>query len=172
MKLISCSKQYSQAILDILNEEILNSTSLYDYRPREIESMSAWFDVKQKNSFPVVGLVDDDGQLVAFGSYGTFRGWPAYKYTVEHSLYVHKDHRRRGYGKIILKELIDNATRNGYHNLIAGIDSQNLSSKRLHEDFGFKHCGRIVHAGYKFFRWLDLDFYQLLLPAPEHPTED
>ena len=171
MKLITCSKEYSQAILDILNEEILNSTSLYDYQPRDIDSMTAWFDVKQKNKFPVVGLVDDTGQLVAFGSYGTFRAWPAYKYTVEHSLYVHKDHRKRGYGKIILKELIDNATSTGYHNLIAGIDSQNLSSKKLHEDFGFKQCGTIIHAGYKFSRWLDLDFYQLLLPVPNHPNE-
>ncbi len=172
MKLITCSKEYSRQILDILNEEILNSTSLYDYRPRELDSMSSWFDVKQKNKFPVLGLVDDAGRLVAFGSYGTFRAWPAYKYTVEHSLYVHKDHRRKGYGKVILTELIGNATRSGYHNLIAGIDSQNFSSKKLHEDLGFRHCGQIIHAGYKFSRWLDLDFYQLLLPEPQHPNED
>ena len=172
MKLVTCSKVYSKQILEILNEEIVNSTSLYDYRPRDIDSMTAWFDVKQKNNFPVIGLVDDEDKLVAFGSYGTFRAWPAYKYTVEHSLYVHKDHRRKGYGKTILRELIDNATRSGYHNLIAGIDSQNSSSKKLHEDFGFKHCGRIVHAGYKFSRWLDLDLYQLLLPEPEHPNEE
>lgn len=171
MKIIRCSKEYSLPILSILNEEILNSTALYDYRPRDLDSMTAWFDVKQRNSFPVVGLIDDAGQLVAFGTYGTFRAWPAYKYTVEHSLYVHKDHRRKGYGKIVLRELIDNATRSEYHNLIAGIDSQNLSSKKLHEDFGFTHCGRIVQAGYKFSRWLDLDFYQLLLPTPDHPNE-
>ena len=171
MKLINCSKDYSQAILDILNEEILNSTALYDYRPRDLDSMTAWFDVKQKNSFPVVGLIDGQDQLVAFGSYGTFRAWPAYKYTVELSLYVHKHHRRRGYGKLILEELIKDATRREYHNMIAGIDSQNFSSKKLHENFGFQHCGHIVHAGYKFSRWLDLDFYQLLLPIPARPDE-
>lgn len=171
MKLISCSRDYSQAILDILNEEILHSTALYDYHPRNIDSMAMWFDVKQKNHFPVFGLVDERDQLVAFGSYGTFRAWPAYKYTVEHSLYVHKSHRRKGYGKLILQELINDATRRQYHNLIAGIDSENLSSKKLHEDLGFTRCGRITHAGYKFSRWLDLDFYQLLLPTPAHPNE-
>lgn len=171
MKIIRCSKDYSQAILDILNEEILNSTALYDYRPRDLESMTAWFNVKQRNNFPVVGLVDDQDQLVAFGSYGTFRPWPAYKYSVEHSLYVHKNYRGKGYGKRILEELIKDATQEEYHNLIAGIDSQNFSSKKLHERFGFQHCGTIIHAGYKFSRWLDLDFYQLLLPQPVDPNE-
>lgn len=172
MKIISCWKEHSQSILDILNEEIINSTSLYDYRPRDMKSMGTWFDVKEKNKFPVVGLVDDEGQLVAFGSYGSFRAWPAYKYTVEHSLYVHKDHRRKGYGRIILGELIAEATRHDYHSMIAGIDSQNLSSKKLHEDFGFRFCGQILHAGYKFSRWLDLDFYQLILTGPANPNED
>ena len=172
MKIISCSKEHSQFILDILNEEIVNSTALYDYRPRDMKSMTAWFDGKEKNKFPVVGLTDDSGQLVAFGSYGPFRAWPAYKYTVEHSLYVHKDDRRKGYGRIILSELIAEATKHDYHNMIAGIDSQNASSKRLHEDFGFRFCGKILHAGYKFSRWLDLDFYQLILSGPAHPNED
>jgi len=108
---------------------------------------------------------------MAFGTYGTFRGWPAYKYSVEHSLYVHQDHRGKGYGKIILQQLIRDARDKGYHNLIAGIDSQNITSIKLHEASGFVFCGRIEHAGYKFSRWLDLDFYQLLLPTPQHPQD-
>jgi L-amino acid N-acyltransferase len=171
MKLISCSKDYAQAILEILNDAILTSTALYDYAPRGQESMTSWFDVKQRNNFPVVGLVDDQYRLLAFGTYGTFRAWPAYKYTVEHSLYVHKDHRGKGYGKLILKELIEEAKRQEYHNLIAGIDSQNFSSIRLHQGLGFQPCGRIKHAGFKFSRWLDLEFYQLLLPSPAFPTD-
>jgi L-amino acid N-acyltransferase YncA len=171
MKIINCTKEYAEPILDILNEAIVNSTALYDYSPRGLDSMNAWFDSKIRSQFPVIGLVDEQNQLLAFGSYGTFRSWPAYKYTVEHSLYVHKDHRGKGYGKLILREIVNDAKRKQYHNLIAGIDSLNHSSKKLHEGFGFKFCGRIVHAGYKFSTWLDLDFYQLLLPTPVHPAD-
>ncbi|HEX6227677.1 MAG TPA: GNAT family N-acetyltransferase [Chryseolinea sp.] len=172
MTTVNCTlHDHGQAILDILNEAIIHSTALYDYVPRTIDTMTPWFDVKVKSNFPVVGLVNDDGNLVAFGTYGTFRAWPAYKYSVEHSLYVHKDHRGNGYGKTILQVLIRDATEQGYHNLIAGIDSQNITSIKLHEASGFVFCGRIRHAGYKFSRWLDLDFYQLLLPTPMDPQD-
>ncbi|WP_276370692.1 GNAT family N-acetyltransferase [Chryseolinea sp. H1M3-3] len=171
MKIITCNKGHSQLILDILNEAIVNSTALYDYVPRPLESMGPWFDVKSKNNFPVIGLVDEGETLVAFGSYGTFRSWPAYKYTVEHSLYVHKDHRGKGYGRIVLNEIIKDAKNKEYHTLIAGIDSLNNPSKQLHESSGFEFCGRIKHAGYKFSKWLDLEFYQLLLSTPVCPKE-
>ncbi len=171
LKITYCSKEYAAPILEILNEAIVNSTSLYDYKPRTLESMEPCFDVKVKNNFPVIGLVDNQKRLVAFGTYGTFRAWPAYKYTVEHSLYVHAEHRGKGYGKIILQEIINNAKNKGYHNLVAGIDSKNIVSKKLHESFGFVFCGQIAHAGYKFSQWLDLDFYQLLLPTPLYPNE-
>jgi phosphinothricin acetyltransferase len=171
MKIINCHREYSEPILNILNEAIVNSTALYDYQPRTLESMVAWFDVKIKNNFPVIGLVNSQNELLGFGSYGTFRAWPAYKYTVEHSLYVHKDHRGNGYGKMILQEIIKEATTQEYHNLIAGIDSSNVPSKNLHESFGFQFAGQIKHAGYKFSRWLDLDFYQLILPTPSQPSE-
>jgi phosphinothricin acetyltransferase len=171
MKIIRCTKDHSPAILEILNEAILNSTALYDYVPRPLESMEPWFNTKINNNFPVIGLTNDHNKLVAFGTYGTFRAWPAYKYTVEHSLYVHADHRGKGYGKIILQKLIEDATDQDYHNMVAGIDSLNTASKKLHESFGFGFCGQIKHAGYKFSRWLDLDFYQLVLSTPSHPTE-
>lgn len=171
MKIINCGREYSEPILNILNEAIVNSTALYDYQPRTLESMVAWFDVKTKNMFPVIGLVNNQNELLGFGSYGTFRAWPAYKYTVEHSLYIHKDYRGKGYGKIILQEIIKEATKQEYHNLIAGIDSSNVSSKKLHESSGFQFAGQIKHAGYKFSRWLDLDFYQLILPTPFDPAE-
>jgi len=91
-------ERHAPAILAIFNEAIVNSTALYDYQPRPLESMKTWFDTKQQGNFPVIGLEDSQGQLLAFGSYGTFRAWPAYKYTAEHSVYVHRDHRGRGLG--------------------------------------------------------------------------
>src|SRR5690606_15721045 len=149
MQLIRCTPDYSESILEILNEAIVNSTALYDYSPRSLDSMKSWFDIKMKNNYPVIGLVDDQNDLVAFGTYGSFRAWPAYKYTIEHSLYVHHQHRGKGYGKIILAEIIKAATAADYHNIIAGIDAQNIVSKKLHEEFGFTLAGTIRQAGYK-----------------------
>lgn len=171
MKLVRCTPDYSEAILEILNEAIVNSTALYDYSPRSLDSMSSWFDIKTKNNYPVIGLIDDKDTLVAFGTYGAFRAWPAYKYTIEHSLYVHQQHRGKGYGKIILAEIIKAATEAEYHNIVAGIDASNMVSKKLHEAFGFTLAGTVRQAGYKFGRWLDLDFYQLILPTPTSPVE-
>jgi L-amino acid N-acyltransferase len=172
MKIIHCDRAYASQILAIFNEAIVNSTALYDYQPRSAESMIAWFDVKDQNNFPVVGIVDElTNKLLAFGSYGTFRAWPAYKYTVEHSLYVEKHDRGKGLGKVVLSELIKYAGEQEYHCMMAGIDSMNEVSIALHQRFGFNYCGRVQQVGYKFNRWLDLDFYQLLLSTPHHPID-
>jgi L-amino acid N-acyltransferase len=171
MQLVHCTREHALPILEILNEAIVNSTALYDYKPRTMQNMEQWFENKEKGSYPVIGLFNEDGTLMGFGSYGAFRAWPAYKYTVEHSLYVHKDFRGKGYGRIILSELIAQARKQDYHNLIAGIDSTNQVSISLHISFGFNFCGKIMHAGYKFNRWLDLEFYQLILSTPANPVE-
>src|SRR3954469_25162397 len=98
--IIDCDQaQHAVAILDILNEAIANSTALYDYRPRSLESMQLWFENKAARNFPVLGAIDGSGQLLGFASYDTFRARPAYKYTVEHSVYVRVDQRGRGIGR-------------------------------------------------------------------------
>ncbi len=159
------------SILEILNEAILNSTALYDYRPRTPESMVAWFAAKAAGAFPVLGAMGEAGELLGFASYGTFRAWPAYKYSVEHSVYVRSDQRGRGVGRALLEALISRAEEQGYHTLIGGIDVGNAGSIALHEKLGFNHAGTIRQAGFKFGRWLDLAFYQLLLKTPLEPRD-
>jgi len=172
MQFVSCTYElHATAILDIFNEAIANSTALYDYKPRTLEIMQEWFRVKQAGSFPVIGLVDDNGQLMGFASYGTFRVWAAYKYTVEHAIYIHQDHRGKGLGRILLNQLIEYATEQQLHVMIGGIDIANHASIALHEKLGFKHSGTIQQAAFKFGRWLDLGFYQLILPTPLQPVD-
>ena len=108
---------------------------------------------------------------MGFGSYGTFRAWPAYKYSVEHSVYVDAHFRGQGVGKRVLQELIAAAQGQDYHILVGGIDSANAVSIRLHESLGFVHCGTIRQAGFKFGRWLDLSFYRLVMSTPSNPTD-
>ena len=171
MTIIQCDKSFSDQILNIFNEAILNSTALYDYQARTAQTMEAWFEAKRKGNFPVIGVVNSERQLVGFASYGTFRNWPAYKYSVEHSIYVDKRFRGQGAGKLLLQEIIKAARGQNYHLLIGGIDSQNTVSIRLHQRFGFQHAGTIRQVGFKLGRWLDLDFYQLILETPVQPID-
>lgn len=171
MTIIECDRSRAGEILAILNDAIEHSTALYDYRPRPLTAMAPWFDAKEKGRYPVVGAIDDAGRLLGFASYGQFRAWPAYKYSVEHSLYVERGHRGQGIGKRLLAEILERARAQDYHNVIGGIDADNAVSIALHERFGFERCGTVRHAGFKFGRWLDLVFYQKLLDTPAHPVD-
>ncbi len=171
-QILPCTQtRHASAILDIFNDAILTSTALYDYQPRSMATMEDWFLAKQKGDFPVVGIENDQGQLIAFGSYGSFRAFPAYKYTVEHSVYVHKDHRGKGFGTQVMQALILSAKQQDKHALIGAIDAANLSSIALHEKLGFQHVGTLPQVGFKFGRWLDLSLYQLLLETPLQPKD-
>ncbi|WP_320170506.1 N-acetyltransferase family protein [Maridesulfovibrio sp.] len=172
-RIVLCTfDSHAESILNIFNEAIINSTALYDYKERDKDSMVGWFETKQAKGYPVIGIENPAGTLIGFGSYGSFRAWPAYKYTIEHSIYVHKDFRGRGIGKILMRELINKAAENDFHAMIGGIDATNIGSIRLHEKFGFRHVGTLPQVGFKFGRWLDLAFYQLILNTPALPNED
>jgi phosphinothricin acetyltransferase len=171
MNIIPCDESRSAEILAIFNDAIVNSTALYDYQPRRLESMAAWFDAKRKGNFPVLGAVAEGGQLLGFSSYGIFRPWPAYKYTLEHSVYVATEHRGKGVGRQLLKQIISAAQEQDYHVLVGCIDSQNAASIALHRAFGFQHSGTVREVGFKFGAWLDLEFYQLILKTPDRPMD-
>ncbi len=172
MKVVQCEqKRHAGAILAIFNEAIANTTALYVYEPRTMGMMTEWFEAKLKGKYPVIGMESDLGELMGFASYGTFRAWPAYKYSVEHSVYVDTRFRRRGVGKRLVEEIITAAKGQDYHVLIGGIDATNAASIKLHGELGFTHCGTIRHAGFKFGKWLDLVFYQLILSTPSEPVD-
>ena len=161
MQYLTCTyESHAVEILEILNDAIVSSTALYDYKPRTLENMVGWFKAKEAGHFPVIGAVDENKQLIGFASYGTFRAWPAYKYSAEHSIYIHKDHRGKGLGRALMLQLIEAARAQNYHVLIGGIDVANTTSIALHEKLGFVHAGTIRQAGFKFGRHLDVVFMQ------------
>ena len=172
MNIVACDHAtHGAAILAILNDAIATSTALFDYRPRAPESMVEWFRTKELHRFPVLGATAADGELLGFATYGTFRAWPAYKYTIEHSVYVDRQHRRRGIARALLMRLIAVAEEQDYHVMVAGIDASNAASIALHEQLGFAYAGTIHHAGFKFGRWLDLAFYERRLATPTAPVD-
>jgi len=172
MKLITCEpRRHSAAILAIFNEAIANSTALYDYALRTDADMADWFAGKAAKNYPVIGAENDAGELLGFASYGRFRERPAYKYTVEHSVYVDTRFRGQGAGRMLLAAVIAAAEQQQYHVMVGGIDAQNAVSIRLHERLGFTHCGTVRQSGFKFGRWLDLALYQRILATPAAPVD-
>ena len=150
------------AILDIVNYSILHTTSNYHYEVLPIEVQLQWFEDKQAKNYPVI-VADSGGKVTGFGTYGMFREKIGYQYTVEHSVYVENSFIGKGIGGKLLTELIQLARQEGYHVMVGGIDAENSGSIDFHKRYGFVENGTIKEAGFKFGRWLDLLFMQLIL---------
>ncbi|MCX2681330.1 GNAT family N-acetyltransferase [Galbibacter sp. EGI 63066] len=149
-------------ILEIVNYEILNSTVLYDYKKRTYDQQLKWFEQKKADGMPVI-VAENNTTVVGFGTYGIFRPWAAYQFSIEHSIYVSKDSRANGVGKKLISRLIELAKEGGFHMMIAGVDGLNEKSIDFHKKFGFQEIGTFKEVGFKFDKWLDLKFLQLFL---------
>ena len=150
------------AILEIINDQILTGTALYDYQPRTLVQQLAIFDDKLQKGFPIIVAKGGD-EIIGFGYYSEFRFREAYKFTVEHSVYAKKNYIGKGIGKLLLSELIELAKKQNLHTMIGVIDSENESSIAFHEKFGFEKAGFIKESGFKFDRWLHSVFMQKML---------
>lgn len=151
-----CTEKQLPEILAIFNEVILNSTALYDYKIRTMESMHVWYAEKQKGNYPIIGAFDANDILLGFASYGMFRSRPAYKYTVEHSVYVRSDKRSMGIGKVLLHAIVKKAEEQNYHVMVAGIDASNDVSIQLHKKENRTYNGmrgRKTRVGRKLLRF-------------------
>lgn len=155
-------KEDCPAIIEIINEQILTGTALYDYQPRTLEQQLAIFEDKLQKGFPIIVAKIAD-EIVGFGYYSEFRFREAYKFTVEHSVYANKNYIGKGIGNLLLTELIELAKKQNLHTMIGVIDSENESSIAFHEKFGFEKAGFIKESGYKFDRWLHSVFMQKIL---------
>ncbi|HEX4852375.1 MAG TPA: GNAT family N-acetyltransferase [Puia sp.] len=158
-------------LLSIYNNIILETTAIFEYQPHTLAMRQAWFAAKKKDGYPVF-IAEENEKIMGFSSYGPFRAWPAYKYSVENSVYVDKEYRGRGIGKLLIPPLINAAIQRDMHVIVASIEATNASSLRLHESFGFEEVAHFKQVGFKFGRWLDLKFLQLTLATPAEPKED
>lgn len=150
-------------MLDILNYYIVNSTAIYMYEAQSYEERLAWYRMKMEKGEPIF-VYELEGKVVGYSTYGTFRPYPAYQYTVEQSVYVHRDYHGKGIGSELMQTIIEEAIKRGKKTIIAGINTTNEASIKAHTKMGFTYSGTIRNAGYKFDNWLDLAFYQLDLP--------
>ena len=116
-------------------------------------------------------VAEGSGAVLGFASYGPFRAWPAYKYSVELSVYVDEAARGKGIGSLLVAGVLAHARDRDLHVVMAGITADNAVSLRLHEKLGFKEVAHIPEVGYKFGRWLDLKFLQIVLDGPRDPKD-
>lgn len=152
-------------ILAIYNEVIASSTAIYSYVPVTLEDRLKWFEERKRLGYPVLVACEAD-QVLGFSTFGDWRSWPGYRYTVEHSVHVSAAHRGRGIGRALVQALFPLALELKKHVMIGGIDAANAASIRFHEQLGFTATGKILEVGHKFGRWLDLVFMQRLLDPP------
>jgi phosphinothricin acetyltransferase len=150
------------SVLKIVNFEIEHTTSIYDYKKRTLDEQIIWFEKKRIEKMPVI-IAEFSGNILGFGTFGIFRPWDGYQFSVEHSIYVERKYRNKGVGIKIIRKLIQLAKKQGYHAMIAGVDATNSKSIEFHKKFGFQEVGRFNEIGYKFEKWLDLVFMQLFL---------
>lgn len=151
-------------ILDIYNDIIANTTAVYYYEPHTLEMRKAWFNERKQLGFPIF-VAEEDRVILGMSTIGPFRVPTAYKYSVENTVHVAANARGRGVGKLLMQPIIEAAKELKLHTIIAGIDAENEVSLYLHKSFGFKEVAHFKEVGFKFDRWLDLKFLQLLLPS-------
>jgi L-amino acid N-acyltransferase len=147
------------SLLGIYNDVIATSTAVYYSSPVTLEDRAQWWRARTAQGYPVLVAVDDSGVL-GFSTFGEFRSWPGYRFTVEHSVHVRADRRGQGIGQELVKALFPRAAALGKHVMIAGVDGANAASIRFHERLGFERAGLLREVGHKFDRWLDLVFLQ------------
>ncbi len=153
------------AIHEIYNDAVLKTTATYDYEPRTFDERAAWFGEHQRQGYPVFVVENGQGKVVGFSSLSRYHPRLGYRFTTENSVYIAEDHRGLGFGKLLLPPLIEAARRRRLHAIIAAIDADNEPSIRLHARFGFVEVGRFRQVGYKFDRWLDVVYMELLLDS-------
>ena len=162
MKIRAATLQDLPFIVSLYNENIIYATSNFRHSPVTLAERKAWLEEKEKKKFPVL-VVENEGILWGFASLEFFRFAEGYRYTLEHSIYVAKKHRRKGVATALVKGLICKAKELEVHSIVAGIDDSNQASHLLHQSLGFKKCGTLPEVGRKFQKWLDLTFYVLIL---------
>src|SRR5438132_5671837 len=144
-----------EQITAIYNEVLTTSTAIYNDRPATVEERTSWWRGRLAQGYPVV-VAADGAQIAGFATFGDFRAWPGYRFTVEGTVHIRTGWRGQGVGTELLKTILARAKSLGKHVMIAGVDSENAVSMRFLERFGFEPAGHLREEGFKVDRFLDL----------------
>ncbi|MCM0605474.1 MAG: N-acetyltransferase [Xanthomonadaceae bacterium] len=151
----------AEAIVEIYNQSVLETTATFDIEPRSLSKQTELL-TNRSPKHPVF-VAEQEGRVVAWASVGSWSDRAGYRFSGETSVYVDKNHWGKGIGKRLMHELVSTAQSQGLHTLLARISTENLSSIRIHETFGFKEAALLKEVGFKFERYIDVVILQKLL---------
>lgn len=151
------------AITEIYNDAVETTTAIWNEKLVDVADRAAWLAAREARGYPVLVMVDDEDVVLGYATFGDYRAFDGYRYTVEHSVYIRTDQQGRGIGKALMIELIERAREVGAHVMVAAIEAENVGSLALHRRLGFEDAGTLREVGTKFGRWLDLTFLTLQL---------
>jgi L-amino acid N-acyltransferase len=171
MQIRSASLADLPGITAIYNDVLASSTAIYADTPSTLEARREWWESRRKAGYPVL-VAAEGADVQGFASFGDFRSWPGYRYTVEHTVHIRADCRRKGVGSALVVALFAPALALGKHAMIGGIDADNDASIRMHARLGFEKVAQLPEVGRKFGRWLDLVLVQRLLDPSGAARED
>ena len=154
-------------ITAIYNDAVAHTTAIWNATQVDAANRLSWLTDRRRTGYPVLVAVDASGGVLGYASFGDWRAFEGYRYTVEHSVYVRADQRGAGIGCALMLALIGRARRLGKHVMVGALESGNLASIRLHEKLGFEQVGHLKQVGTKFGKWLDLTLLQLTLDRPD-----
>lgn len=148
------------AIQAIYAYHVRHGTGTFELEPPTVESMRSRFRNLTAQDYPYLVATEED-EVIGFGYAGPFRERPAYRFTVEDSIYLHPEKLGHGTGKLLLQHLITESTQRDFTQMLAVIgDSDNRASIRVHTSLGFHTTGTLQNVGFKFDRWLDVVLMQ------------
>lgn len=157
----TAQKEDIEALLDIYNYEVINSTATFDLNEKTLEQWTQWFYAHNVDNHPLI-VAELEGVVAGYASLSPYREKEAYKSTVELSVYVSKEYRGRGVATALMQEIIRMAKDDkNIHTVVSVITSENRVSERLHDKMGFTFCGTIHQVGEKFGRYLDISNFEL-----------
>ena len=150
-----CEPRDIASITKIYAHHVLYGLASFEIEPPDEKEMERRRARLIEGGFPYL-VAEEDGEVVGYAYAGTYRTRPAYRFSVENSVYVRSDCARRGIGRLLLEALIVACEQRGYHRIVAVIgDSENHGSIGLHKSLGFKTAGVLTEVGFKFGRWVD-----------------
>jgi L-amino acid N-acyltransferase len=153
----------AEEIRAIYNHEVLNTTATFDLVPRTLQEQQQWLLARTGAFAAIVACDTSLDEVVGFGALSPYKERAAYRTSVEDSVYVRRDRAGQGIGRLLLTELLDIATKSGFHTVFARIEASGEASRSLHARCGFELVGVEREVGRKFHRWLDVAVMQRLL---------
>ncbi|MDO4536281.1 MAG: GNAT family N-acetyltransferase [Clostridium perfringens] len=148
-------------MLGIYNYEVENGVATLDLERKTLEEWEQWFYSYNVDNHPLI-VGEIDSHVAGYATLSSYREKEAFKSTVELSIYIGVDYRRRGLASALMKFILEEAKKDERtHTVVSVITSGNKASEKLHKKFGFEFCGTIKEVGMKFGEYRDIDNYRL-----------